>query len=69
MQTARLLEPDRSRNLSRKFWEIGAATALERRVGKAGVLDLYLTLAPYGGNLEGRARRLARLFRQGTRVA
>jgi penicillin-binding protein 1C len=60
MQTARLLEPERGRNLSRKIWEIGAATALERKVGKQRLLDLYLTLAPYGGNLEGvRAASLA----------
>ena len=29
------------------------ALALERRIGKDGVLDLYLRLAPYGGNTEG----------------
>lgn len=69
MQTARLLEPERGRNLSRKIWEIGAALALERAVGKRRVLDLYLTLAPYGGNLEGvRAASLAYFGREPSRL-
>ncbi|MFD1333937.1 transglycosylase domain-containing protein, partial [Methylopila musalis] len=60
MQVARLLTPDRSRTLTRKLNEAAAALALERAVGKDGVLDLYLRLAPYGGNLEGvRAASLA----------
>ena len=29
------------------------AVELERRFDKAAILDLYLTLAPFGGNLEG----------------
>jgi penicillin-binding protein 1C len=69
MQTARLLEPERGRNLSRKIWEIGAAAALEREVGKKRVLDLYLTLAPYGGNLEGaRAASLAYFGKEPARL-
>lgn len=69
MQTARLLEPWRGRNLARKVWEIGAASALEREVGKPRVLDLYLTLAPYGGNLEGvRAASLAYFGREPSRL-
>ncbi|BCJ90245.1 penicillin-binding protein 1C [Terrihabitans soli] len=69
MQTARLLEPERGRNLSRKIWEIGAAAALEREVGKQRVLDLYLTLAPYGGNLEGvRAASLAYFGKEPARL-
>ena len=36
------------------------ALALERRLGKGGILDRYLVLAPYGGNLQGvRAASLA----------
>lgn len=70
MQTARLLEPERGRNLARKIWEIGAARALERAVGKARVLDLYLTLAPYGGNLEGvRAASLAYFGKEPSRLS
>jgi penicillin-binding protein 1C len=59
MQTARLLEP-RARTLLAKVSEMGRALQLERDLGKDGVLDLYLTLAPFGGNLEGvRAASLA----------
>lgn len=52
MQTARLLEP-RSRNLSSKAIELARALQLTWHWGRARVLDTYLTLAPYGGNLEG----------------
>ena len=59
MQTARLLEP-RARTLGAKVTEMGRALQLERDLGKDGVLALYLTLAPFGGNLEGvRAASLA----------
>jgi penicillin-binding protein 1C len=59
MQTARLLEP-RPRVIASKLIEIGRAFQLEAHMGKAGILDVYLTLAPYGGNLEGvRAASLA----------
>ncbi len=52
MQTARLLEP-RPRNLGSKLIEMLRAAQLERRLTKREILELYLTLAPYGGNLEG----------------
>src|SRR4029077_17565236 len=52
MQTARLLEP-RPRNLLSKFIEIGRAFQLETRYSKDQILAMYLTLAPYGGNLSG----------------
>lgn len=52
MQTARLLEP-RPRGLKAKVVEAARALQLTWRLGRAGVLDIYLTLAPYGGNLEG----------------
>ena len=59
MQTARLLEP-RRRTLTAKLIEMARATQLEARFSKPQVLSLYLTLAPYGGNLEGvRAASLA----------
>ncbi|WP_431303904.1 penicillin-binding protein 1C [Sediminicoccus sp. BL-A-41-H5] len=59
MQAARLLEP-RPRNLRSKVIEIARALQLEWRHGKAGVLEIWLTLAPQGGNLEGlRAGALA----------
>ncbi len=52
MQTARLLEP-RPRNIGSKIIESVRAWQLERRYTKEEILELYLTLAPYGGNLEG----------------
>lgn len=52
MQTARLLEP-RPRNIVSKIIESIRAWQLERRYSKEEILELYLTLAPYGGNLEG----------------
>ncbi len=59
MQAARLLEP-RPRTLRSKAVEIFRAVQLEARFGKAGVLGIWLTLAPQGGNLEGiRAGSLA----------
>ncbi len=52
MQTARLMEP-RRRNLRSKLIEMVRALQLERRLSKKQILELYLTLAPYGGNVEG----------------
>ena len=52
MQTARLLEP-RPRNLGSKVVESWRALQLERRLPKDEILELYLSLTPYGGNLEG----------------
>jgi penicillin-binding protein 1C len=59
MQAVRLLER-RPRTLGAKLVEMGEALALERRLGRDGVLGVYLTLAPFGGNIEGvRAASLA----------
>ena len=59
MQAARLLEP-RPRTLRSKLIEMARAVQLEARYGRHGVLDIWLTLAPFGGNLEGvRAGSLA----------
>jgi penicillin-binding protein 1C len=60
MQVARLLEPRRERTLMVKLREMVRALALERTLTKQQILALYLSLAPYGGNLEGvRAASLA----------
>jgi penicillin-binding protein 1C len=59
MQTARLLEP-RPRNLGSKLVEALRAAQIERRLTKREILELYLTLAPYGGPIEG--VRAASLF-------
>ncbi|MEO1642074.1 MAG: penicillin-binding protein 1C, partial [Pseudomonadota bacterium] len=53
MQTARLLEPRPNRTISAKVIEMWRAHQLEWRLSKQEILELYLTLAPYGGNIEG----------------
>ena len=59
MQLARLLEP-RPRTLAAKAHQIWRAVQIERRLTKRQILAAYLTVAPYGGNLEGlRAAALA----------
>ncbi len=60
MQVARLIEPRPERTVGAKLRQIARALEIERDVGKSGVLDRYLTIAPFGGNLEGvRAASLA----------
>lgn len=59
MQVARLLDP-KPRTLTNKLIEILRAIQLELHHSKQDILKIYLTLAPYGGNLEGiRAATLA----------
>ena len=53
MQTARLLEPRPDRTIGAKLIEMFRAVQIEVRLSKREILELYLTLAPYGGNLEG----------------
>ncbi len=53
MQVARLLEDAPTRSFRAKLRQIRVALALERQLDKAAILDLYLTLAPFGGNIEG----------------
>ncbi len=52
MQAARLLEP-RPRTVRSKLIEIARALQLELHFSKREILGIWLTLAPYGGNLEG----------------
>ncbi|WP_288426299.1 penicillin-binding protein 1C [uncultured Agrobacterium sp.] len=60
MQVARLIEPRADRSFSAKFRQMLRAVQIERRLSKADILDLYLNIAPYGGNIEGvRAASLA----------
>lgn len=60
MQVARLIEPREGRSFGAKLRQLLRAVQIERRLSKAQILDLYLTHAPYGGNLEGvRAASLA----------
>jgi penicillin-binding protein 1C len=60
MQVARLLEPRSERSFVAKLKQIVRAVEIERALSKDEILALYLSLAPYGGNLEGvRAASLA----------
>ncbi|WP_299349353.1 penicillin-binding protein 1C [uncultured Shimia sp.] len=60
MQVARLLEDGSTGRWSGKLRQMRVALALETRLNKEQILSLYLTHAPYGGNLEGiRAATLA----------
>jgi penicillin-binding protein 1C len=52
MQLARRLQP-RPRTLGAKALETIRALGLTARLTRRGVLSAYLTLAPYGGSLEG----------------
>jgi len=52
MQTVRLLEP-KPRTLATKLEEMLKAIKLERTLSKHEILSIYLTLAPFGGNIEG----------------
>lgn len=53
MQVARLLEESGTGRWRGKLRQMRVALALERRLSKAQILRLYLTHAPYGGNIEG----------------
>ncbi|HEX8504678.1 MAG TPA: penicillin-binding protein 1C [Hymenobacter sp.] len=52
MQVARLLEP-KERTFGNKLKEMLRAVQLEAHYSKAEILQLYLNLVPYGGNIEG----------------
>ena len=52
MQVARMLEP-KQRTFGNKLLEMLRATQLEAHYSKAEILQLYLNLVPYGGNVEG----------------
>ncbi|MDR3471213.1 MAG: penicillin-binding protein 1C [Devosia sp.] len=69
MQVARLIEDERTRSLGAKIRQMVHAEVLERQLGKERILALYLTLAPYGGNIEGvRAASLAYFGKEPTRL-
>ncbi|WP_146347114.1 penicillin-binding protein 1C [Falsiphaeobacter marinintestinus] len=69
MQVARLLEDGSTGKWSGKLRQMRVALALERRLTKPEILRLYLTHAPYGGNLEGvRAATLAWFGKEPTRL-
>lgn len=69
MQVARLLEPRGKRSFKAKAHQIVRAFQLENALNKREILSLYLTLAPYGGNLEGiRAASLAYFSKEPKRL-
>ncbi|MBX3668845.1 MAG: penicillin-binding protein 1C [Rhodocyclaceae bacterium] len=53
MQLARRLYGIDSRSVSGKLYQAAAALWLELRYPKRDILEAYLNLAPYGGNVEG----------------
>ncbi|MEJ6500714.1 MAG: penicillin-binding protein 1C [Rhodobacterales bacterium] len=53
MQVARLIEGGGTGRWGPKLRQIRVALALERKLSKTEILNLYLKLAPFGGNLEG----------------
>lgn len=53
MQVARLLEGSGTGAVEGKLRQVRLALALERRLTKDQILEIYLQLAPFGGNLEG----------------
>jgi penicillin-binding protein 1C len=70
MQTARLLMGRHEKTFLGKLEQIVRAVQIERRLSKTEIMDLYLRLAPFGGNLEGvRAASLAYLGKEPLRLS
>jgi penicillin-binding protein 1C len=70
MQLARLMEPRRERSVCAKLRQMVRALEIERQLDKDQILDLYLALAPYGGNLEGiRAASIAYFGKEPKRLS
>jgi len=70
MQLARLMEPRRERSVHAKLRQMVRAIEIERQFSKDEILDLYLALAPFGGNLEGvRAASIAYFGKEPKRLS
>ncbi|MBR1121087.1 penicillin-binding protein 1C [Bradyrhizobium lablabi] len=70
MQLARLMEPRRERSVHAKLRQMVRAVELESKLSKDEILDLYLALAPFGGNLEGvRAASIAYFGKEPKRLS
>jgi penicillin-binding protein 1C len=70
MQLARLMEPRRERSVYAKLRQVVRALQIERQLNKDQILDLYLALAPFGGNLEGvRAASIAYFGKEPKRLS
>ena len=53
MQLVRLRDNLKTRSIPGKLRQIWRALVLERHYSKAEILEAYLSMAPYGGNIEG----------------
>lgn len=70
MQLGRLLDDLETGSFTDKAIQMIRARQLERRMSKRDILEAYLTLAPYGGNIEGvRAASLAYFGKEPARLA
>ncbi len=70
MQLARLMEPRRERSVYAKLRQMVRALEIERQMSKDQILDLYLAMAPFGGNLEGiRAASIAYFGKEPKRLS
>lgn len=70
MQLARLLEPRQQRSVMAKLRQAVRALQIEQQLSKDEILDLYLELAPFGGNLEGvRAASIAYFGKEPKRLS
>src|SRR5258708_15235433 len=64
------MEARRERSVYAKLRQIVRALEIERQLTKDQILDLYLTLAPFGGNLEGvRAASIAYFGKEPKRLS
>ncbi len=52
MQVARLIDP-KDRTYGNKIWEMFRALQIDMEYSKEEILQMYLNLVPYGGNIEG----------------
>ncbi len=69
MQLARLTDETSTRSVAGKIRQILTALGIERHLSKDEILARYLTLAPYGGNIEGvRAAALAYFGKEPARL-
>lgn len=70
MQVSRLIEGRYERSSSAKLRQIVGALRLEHSLDKKQILELYLRLAPFGGNIEGvRAASLAYFGKEPRRLS
>jgi penicillin-binding protein 1C len=64
------MEPRRERSIYAKLRQMVRAVEIERQLTKDQILDLYLAMAPFGGNLEGvRAASIAYFGKEPKRLS